>query len=69
MADDGDVLLTPAQTAAMLQVHPSTLRRWRAQRTGPPWVKVGQTYRYWRSEIIRWLDENRPDGGPAHRGG
>jgi excisionase family DNA binding protein len=54
---DADVLLTPAETAALLRVHPSTLRRWRAEKRGPAYVRVGRGYRYWRSAVLTWLNE------------
>jgi excisionase family DNA binding protein len=62
MADD-DVLLTPAETAALLKVHPSTLRRWRAEGRGPAYVRAGRGYRYWRRAVLAWLEEQ--DDRPA----
>jgi excisionase family DNA binding protein len=64
-----DVLMTTAETAELLRVHVDTLRRWRLSGYGPAYVRIGRTYRYWRSEVMAWLDENRPDAGPGHRGG
>lgn len=53
-----DVLLTPAETAALLKVHVDTLRRWRAEGRGPAYVRAGRFYRYWQSAVLRWLEEN-----------
>jgi excisionase family DNA binding protein len=64
-----DVLMTTAETADLLRVHVETLRRWRVEGRGPTYVRVGRTCRYWRSAVMAWLDENRPDSGSAYRGG
>lgn len=51
-----DVLLTPAETAALLRVHVETLRRWRKLGYGPAYIRVGHGYRYWRSVVLEWLN-------------
>lgn len=61
MADDEDRLPTPAETAALLRIHPATLRRWRDEGRGPAYVRVGRGYRYWRSAVLRWLEQNPPE--------
>ena len=45
-------LLTPAETAARLNVHTKTLERWRFEGRGPDFVKLGpRTVRYKRSAV------------------
>jgi len=56
-------LLSEDETATALRKSPRTLKRWRALREGPPWVRVGgQSVFYRRSSIEKWLDaqEVRP---------
>jgi excisionase family DNA binding protein len=50
-------MLTLAEVAAELRVPAETLRKWRAQGTGPRAAKVGKHLRYRRSEVDRWLAE------------
>lgn len=64
MPDDDDVLLTPAETAALLKVHTDTLRRWRLNGYGPAFIRLGRGYRYWRSVVVAWLSE-QGDGPPS----
>ena len=55
----GDVLLTEAEVAELLRVSERTVRRWRAEGTGPPAVRVGKAVRYRRRAVDEWLE--RPD--------
>ncbi len=54
--------MTPAETASFLGVHPVTLRRWRADGTGPKHKQVKRrgrlVYAYDRAELERWGQEN-----------
>lgn len=43
--------------AAELRVSIDTLRRWAAQRSGPPTTKVGARIFYRREAVIEWLRE------------
>lgn len=52
-----DELLTTAETAALLKVHVDTLRRWRLAGRGPAYVRIGSTYRYWRSVVLAWIND------------
>lgn len=52
-------LLTPRQVALLLKVHPDTLEQWRGRRTGPAWIKLGDTkqspIRYRKEDIEKYL--------------
>jgi len=43
------------ELARVLRRDRRTLRRWAAQRIGPPRIKFGQTILYKRSSVIEWL--------------
>lgn len=54
-------LLTPREVAMLLKVHIATLENWRATRTGPKWIKLGDgiraPVRYRRDDVERYLLE------------
>lgn len=50
-----DELLTLQDVAELLEVSPNTIYYWRYQGTGPKGHKVGKRVRYWRSEVLDWL--------------
>ncbi len=56
-------LLTPKEAAALLRVSTDTLEGWRAKRTGPAWVKLGDgkraPVRYRRSDIDAYLKDRQ----------
>lgn len=56
--DVADELLTPEEAAGMLRI-PShrTMERWRAEGTGPAFVKVGRRVAYRRQDLHTWLDQ------------
>jgi excisionase family DNA binding protein len=51
-----DALLTEQQVAEYLQVSLGTLRRWRAEGTGPPALRAGRGVRYRRADVDAWLE-------------
>jgi excisionase family DNA binding protein len=55
-------LWTEQQTADYLQVAVGTLRRWRAEGTGPPSLRAGRTVRYRKTDVDAWLQEERERG-------
>lgn len=57
IGSDADELLTLQDVAALLQVSPNTVYYWRYQRTGPKGHKVGRQVRYWRRDVMTWLQE------------
>lgn len=52
-----DVLLTIDEAAAIVRAPVATLRYWRHQGTGPRGFRVGRAVRYWRGDVIGWLEE------------
>ena len=65
MSED-DVLLTEQQVSEMTQISVRTLQRWRAQGTGPAWVRVHRFVRYRKREVEEWLRQGnqRPPEDP-----
>jgi len=65
---DGDggrvtvMLLTEPEVAERLRVSLACLRRWRLERRGPRFLKVGSLVRYPADELNRWI-ESLPAGG------
>ena len=58
-------LLTAAETANRLRVHNDTLARWRNEGHGPPFFKLGGTYRYPADELERWIRSRFTDPAEA----
>ena len=52
-----DELLSMAEVAAMVRVPVATLRYWRHLGTGPHSFRIGRSVRYWRTEVLRWLED------------
>jgi hypothetical protein len=54
---------TEKQLAHVLDRNTRTLRRWYAERTGPPRIRVGRKILYRKSAVSLWLaqNESRPD--------
>lgn len=53
------VLLTPKQLAAELNVAEQTLAKWRLSGTGPHYRKLGRSIRYDRADVAQWVKERR----------
>lgn len=51
-----DELLTLEEVASLVRVPIATVRYWRAQGHGPRGFRVGRCVRYWRADVILWLD-------------
>jgi Helix-turn-helix domain len=47
-------LKSPEEAAAALRVKFATLATWRAQRRGPPFVKIGRRVFYLRRDLEAW---------------
>ena len=57
-----DELLEPEEVAALLRKSARTLGAWRRAEygvRGPNWVQVGGEIRYWRSDVLAWLDQQK----------
>lgn len=52
-------MLRTADVARMLDVSEATLRGWRRQGNGPPYIKVGRAVRYRLEDVERWTEERR----------
>ncbi|MCC2031800.1 helix-turn-helix domain-containing protein [Microbacterium sp. BWT-G7] len=51
--------MAPKALAAILDVTPKTLERWRDAKTGPKWLKLpgSSLIRYTRADVLAWLAE------------
>jgi predicted DNA-binding transcriptional regulator AlpA len=57
-------LLQENEVAQLLTVSVAALRRWRVERRGPKYIKLGALVRYRRSDVELWIS-TRPFGGEA----
>lgn len=63
--DEMPPLSTPAELSSFLGVSIVTLARWRRNKTGPLWVRVGaQAVRYPRESVHEWLEEHELEPAP-----
>jgi hypothetical protein len=63
-------LLTTEETAGLLRVDPSSVRRWRAERPpqGPPFIRLSErVVLYDAGDLQTWLDERRTTPGVRRR--
>lgn len=51
-----DELLTIAEVADIVRAPVATLRYWRHLGTGPQSFRIGRSVRYWRTEVLQWLE-------------
>lgn len=60
-----DELLTIAEVADLIRVPVATLRYWRHLGSGPRSFRIGRSVRYWRSEVLHWLEKqsSHPQAG------
>ena len=56
-----DELLTMKEVADVVRVPVATLRYWRHLGSGPRSFRVGRSVRYWRTEVLRWLEQQTND--------
>lgn len=47
--------LSPAQLSVLLDVPERTLGRWRSERTGPLFIRMGVHVRYRREDVDAWV--------------
>lgn len=47
--------LTTKQAAALLVLHPDTLRRYRREGGGPPFARIGRVIRYKLAVLEAWM--------------
>ena len=60
-----DDLLSITEVADLVRVPVATLRYWRHLGTGPRSFKVGRSVRYWRTDVLHWLEERSTDAHAA----
>ena len=63
---DGCQWIDQNEVGIRLGISPRTLARWRSEKTGPPWVRLGGAIRYRVSDLDAWADDQmviRPDVG------
>jgi excisionase family DNA binding protein len=51
-------LLTTEQVAEILSVSPRSVIRWRNERFGPPFCRLGRQVRYRRGSVEKWIADN-----------
>jgi excisionase family DNA binding protein len=54
------------EAAEYLGVSVATLKRWRGQEAGPPYIQMGERLiRYRQTDLDRWILSNRKENGEA----
>lgn len=48
--------MKPDELAEQLDVAEITLRKWRSQKRGPPFIKAGRQVLYSRTAVTKWLE-------------
>lgn len=61
-----DELMSIKEAAALVRVPEATLRYWRHLGTGPHSFRIGRSVRYWRTDVIAWLEEQSQNPQPRH---
>ncbi len=56
-----DTLMTMQEVADVVRVPVATLRYWRHLGTGPRSFRIGRGVRYWRTEVLHWLENQSSD--------
>jgi excisionase family DNA binding protein len=59
MTTTDDELLTPQELAALLKLPLGTIRKQRAEGTGPPGFRVGKHVRWRRGDVMEWLEKQQ----------
>lgn len=54
--------ISRSDLALQLGVTESTLRRWEAERWGPPCIRAGRKIYYRRSAVLDWLEQLEDQG-------
>jgi excisionase family DNA binding protein len=59
------ILLTEMQVSQLLQVSLARIRKWRVEKRGPRFIKVGSLVRYRRADLEQWVSSLPTGGGEA----
>ena len=62
-------LLTEQDVSRRLSVSLATVRKWRVERRGPTYLKVGALVRYRPADLSAWLASLPKGGGPTQKSG
>jgi hypothetical protein len=54
--------ISRADLAQELEVTEATLRRWAAERWGPPCIRAGRKIFYRRAAVVEWLEDQEVAG-------
>ena len=54
-------LLTLSEAASVLRTPVATLRYWRHLGAGPHSFRIGRSVRYWRTDVLHWLEQQSND--------
>lgn len=52
-------LIDAKAASELLAIPLRTLERWRVERVGPPWIKLGRAVRYDVAELRRFIQQHR----------
>ena len=52
-------LLDTARASALLGCSPGALVRFRVERRGPPYIRVGKLIRYRHRDLLQWINSQR----------
>lgn len=61
---DAKALLSTSEAAAVLLLSASTLKRYRAEGRGPPFLRLGGRIRYTRADLLKWALAHRQGERP-----
>lgn len=53
---ENDELMSIKEVATIIRVPEATLRYWRHLGSGPHSFRIGRSVRYWRSDVLTWLE-------------
>lgn len=59
-----DEILTLQEVAAFVRVPEQTLRYWRHLGKGPQGFRLGRFVRFWRSDVLLWLEQTSHPQNP-----
>ena len=62
-----DDKMTEAELAEEVARHVRTVQLWRAQRTGPPFIRLGRQILYRRQAVREWIDSLEHEQPRARR--
>jgi hypothetical protein len=58
---DENLAVRDVKAAKICCVAVQTLRNWRCQRKGPPYIKIGRSVRYRVNDLLDYLENHRVD--------